>query len=217
MTAVNIAVVNGGQMAHILTDGAVYRALGNKPRGTANKFFAVPQASTVVAFRGCYPLARAMTRYCDGCASFDEMLERFSGEMKKHRFLRGIAAVARVQQRLHPNLRHAYPVSAFSVFFVGYSESAKRVRAICVDSESERPFAPQDDDTWIAPGGIDSSEVFGLLPSRTAPLERWGQGLLEVTKLQRRVHGAHLIGRHAIHTMVAAGGIQSRLIHRWAD
>ncbi len=217
MTAVNIVVVNGGRMAHIVTDGAVYNMVNKRPKGHLDKFKIVPRATTVVACRGNLLLTRAMTKYVDGCDSLDEMAARFPKEMRKQWFARAIGGFVRFTQRWHPLLRGLPPIAAFGVIFVGYSMAAKRIKAVAFESESDPPFRPIEDDMIIAPGGIELSKVKSLLPSQygEADPNTWGKALLNVVNLQRDVYGEHVIGGYAMHTIVGADAVHTRLLHVW--
>jgi hypothetical protein len=225
MTAINIAVVAGGAAAHIVSDGAVYNSARKKVLPPTNKVKVLPQSNTVVTFTGSVAIVRAATSYCDSCCSFDELVSRFPIAWNRKPVLRAMCAYFKFLHRLRAifdaRLREAPPITAFAIFFVGYSESKKRICAVCFSSESNPPFEPVEDDMFLTPGGgIDAVLARGLLPS-TKSLEsnpeRWASGLLAVMNLQRDAYGPLKIGRFATHTHITARGIFQRCIHRWDD
>lgn len=246
MTAVNIGIANGGHIAHILTDGALYRSYNRKGvmAGRVTKVKIIPHAGTVIAIRGSYRALLSLIEYCDGCESFDEIVERFPIEVARNRVVRAARRIRQVinavmqpgryskEGREAARSRSALPVE---LFFVGYSDKDKRVKAVHFDSEGEVPYAPEEGEYWIAPGVMTWEEARVYLPRGNNGFKDSGAmpaGLLALMKEQRRIcndgRAADLkagvkavrwdvIGGHVTHTMVSAAGIQHRLIHRFPD
>lgn len=241
MTAINIAVTNKGQLAHIVTDGALYRGYDRQGRlvGRVTKFRSVPHAGTVIFIRGTLKTIDPLLSHIDGCASFDDLVDAFQQKClanRKVKFWRAYGSffgrLAHGRERRH-GVNRPHPFAA-QFFFVGWSDRDKRVKAIKFDSESASPYAPEESDYWIAPGVVDWETCSRYFPSDRAAMDHtaWPKALLELMKHQRRVclemrnqdrvAGVRIprgdaIGFHVVHTVVSGAGIQHRVIHRWDD
>jgi hypothetical protein len=225
MTAINIHVSNNGQLAHIVSDGAIYHRRGKHSRGTASKLIIVPQARTVVAFSGTLPVLKSLTQYCDGCTAFDEMVDRFPDIWRRSYFIRVFQLYLSVRRSLfRVILRRDMGGSPldFAIFFVGYSEANGRVKVVCANGDGGNPPEMSTNDTFIFPGIISMEETEQLFPRSTraaTDASVWGDALLAIMKKQRDIAneqaGGVVIGQHAIYTTISFSAISSRLLHRW--
>jgi hypothetical protein len=217
MSAVNVAVVNDGKIAYVLTDSAAYKR-DKKLLGHAAKIFTMPHARSVIAARGPLCLVAPVLRIFQLCDSFDLMAATLATKLRGAPAIRGWRWGSRIKM-----LGRQKDIMAMELTLIGWSESAAALKAVNVCTEGPRAFEPIEADFFMGPplAEGEAEAIFPDQPFNVLHPMAWPRALLKAMEQQRTESaarpGGEMIGGRAVLTTISHAGIQQQVLKDWGD
>ncbi len=212
MTAINIAVVPDGSAGFVLTDSACYDGDGIIT-GFHAKTVTLPHIRTVIASRGHAVMCRHIAEAAQDFAGLDEIIE-------------GLPAALRLAV---PLLKPVIGDCSADINIIGFSEASQSIEG-WVSYAGEQPtyeftevsvsLGPLLNTNQLRSAGCAATDAGLVLDNPPAVLMKVLQAQRAMPTEAIEGQGGplvHVIGGHAVLTIVTAKGITQQVLHRWQD